>query len=904
MLIGARKIPTTRIFQQASYLMTNRCVADSILPLNENTRELTTDADISGNMGARKMASLDDVSEASLATKFPFMTTTGIRRFSKDHFVQNNLDIEDIIKWCQLNAAKHGTSAPQFTAMSALLNEVADAFALQDSIAEKMANTSNLRTATIDFLSSPTKAAPLDTSEILKQLNPPAGVATTTFKREMSTITSSPPRLAKAESFIALETSSTETNPKPVIQNAPPVIPKQVLSIVKEPHMLLSEEQRLVADLVLKGHNIFYTGPAGTGKSFLLKHIVKVLHDKYDEGVGVTASTGLAAYNIGGMTINSYLGIGIGLGTPQDILRRIKNNKKIKQRWLDLNVLIIDEVSMINGVLIDKLDFVARKLRNPSKPFGGIQIVLCGDFYQLPPVDGKKDFQKEEVIYAFESNFWKSHVKLQIILTKIFRQQTDKEFLKMLKMVRDGEVDDSTVRKFKSLSRPLDVSDGVLPTRLFPTRRETEVVNREMMQNLPGESFTFEAFDSGSMINSDQGRKMLENFLAPAKIELKVGSQVMLIKNIDDKLVNGTLGIVVGFMDDSTFSQVQGINIEFFNGLNKDNTYYDYDSDTEQSNRYPSVNRLYKKISDPLNSSIFDCLAKVKQNIMENMDSDNQQPQPIAEAEPTVLYDTTDDTAYAPSENTEIVDSQPVDIRRLRRNEKEGILQDIERKEALLKSLRENASLTRYPLVSFKVGDKERRMVLIQREEFVVEDEKRVPVISRKQIPIMLSWALSIHKSQGQTLHKVTVDLKRIFENGQAYVALSRAVHRRGLQVLNFDKGKIKTNSKVKEFYDNLFTAMEAVRMIDDGSFNPDTSAHLRPQRQLHELENLISNTASPERFRKPQYTSMKTPQPTKRKAQSINEMLSRKRPSPKTEVVNNQGDAPISFINLSDDDF
>lgn len=806
----------------------------------------------------------------SFGSKFPHVTTTGSRRFSRDMFMHNSLNIEQIIDWAEANRAKHGSNVPQFESMITSLNDIVTHFGLEESILQNGETSTSPQKFihskdTININSTIADPSSQTLPKLKNNQKIPQTPRSLIQKREMSTVT------------------SINSSP-PKIQIEPPIIEKEVSTTkvaAKHKIIQLSQEQQEVANLVLRGHNIFYTGSAGTGKSFLLKHIVKILNQKFGTGVAVTASTGLAAYNIGGMTINSYLGIGIGKGTPDEIFRRIKNNKKIKERWLNLNVLIIDEVSMINGNLIDKLDWIARKLLDKSKPFGGIQIVLCGDFYQLPPVDRKKDkFNEEEVIYAFESKFWQQNIKLQIILKKIFRQQNDKVFLDMLQEVRDGEVSDSTLKKFQSLARPLSIVDGVLPTRLFPTRRETDSINKQMLQNLPGETCKFTAVDSGSMIHSDQGRKMLDNFLALSEIELKVGAQVMLIKNMDDKLVNGTLGIVVGFMDNQTFSQVKGLNVDYFGGAPDDETYYDYDSETEEPPNKPfgATNRLFKRIATPLNSSIFDCLAKVKEDLVKSMDD----PEPVRH----IIIDSqvdntmeTSDVPYVPSESNEGEDSEIVDIRHLRTHQKSGILKDIERKEELLKALHENAGSMRYPLVAFKVGDKERRMVLIHPEEFVIEDEKRVPVISRKQVPIMLSWALSIHKSQGQTLQKVTVDLQKVFETGQAYVALSRAVHRRGLQVVNFQKDKIRTNPKVKVFYQNLFTVTDAISMIDQGELNPDTSLHLRPPGQMTQLENLVENTASPERFANYQERKKKlvlnAPQP------SISEMLkSRKSPS------------------------
>jgi DNA replication protein DnaC len=154
----------------------------------------------------------------------------------------------------------------------------------------------------------------------------------------------------------------------------------------------LSDEQRTVLDLVLKqGKSVFFTGPAGTGKSFLLRKIIEGLSIKYlgidDECVAVTASTGLAAYSIGGRTLHSFAGIKLGTAPTTKLIMDIFKDKKVKlKRWLEVRVLIIDEVSMVDCTLFDKLDVIARAVRGVDKPFGGIQLVITGDFFQLPPV--------------------------------------------------------------------------------------------------------------------------------------------------------------------------------------------------------------------------------------------------------------------------------------------------------------------------------------------------------------------------------------------------------------------------------------------------------------------------------------------------------------------------------------
>lgn len=187
----------------------------------------------------------------------------------------------------------------------------------------------------------------------------------------------------------------------------------------------LSSEQQQVIDLVIKNkQSVFFTGPAGTGKSVLMRAIIQELKRKWvrdPERLSVTASTGLAACNIGGMTLHSFAGIGLGKEDVPTLVRKIRRNPKAKNRWLRTNTLIIDEVSMVDGDLFDKLAQIARTIRNNGRPWGGIQLIITGDFFQLPPVPdggGKKDIK-----FAFEAATWNTSIDHTIGLTQVFRQK-------------------------------------------------------------------------------------------------------------------------------------------------------------------------------------------------------------------------------------------------------------------------------------------------------------------------------------------------------------------------------------------------------------------------------------------------------------------------------------------------
>ncbi|KAF7718519.1 ATP-dependent DNA helicase PIF1 [Penicillium ucsense] len=478
--------------------------------------------------------------------------------------------------------------------------------------------------------------------------------------------------------------------------------------------VFLSDEQlHVVEAVVTHGKSIFFTGSAGTGKSVLMREIIKKLRDKYKrepDRVAVTASTGLAACNIEGVTLHSFAGIGLGKEPVPELVKKIKKNQKARNRWLRTKVLIIDEVSMVDGDLFDKLEEIARRIRNNGRAFGGIQLVVTGDFFQLPPVP---EGHGREARFAFAAATWNTTIQHTILLTHVFRQK-DPEFASMLNEMRLGKISPTTIDAFRKLSRPLDFHDALEATELFPTRAEVENANSQRMSRLSGEVMTFQAVDSGTIQDPQHREKLLSNCMAPMTIHLKKGAQVMLIKNMEDTLVNGSIGRVVAFMDETTFDCYKDNEGDFVAGG---------DEDEEDA-----ALRARKKLK------------------------------PMAH--------------------------------------KEG-----------------GVTVTRkWPLVSFVQPDGTERHLLCQPEAWKIELPNGEVQAQRQQVPLILAWALSIHKAQGQTLQRVKVDLGKVFEKGQAYVALSRATSQAGLQVLRFDPRKVMVHPRVTEFYSNLISITQVIQ--------------------------------------------------------------------------------------------
>lgn len=320
----------------------------------------------------------------------------------------------------------------------------------------------------------------------------------------------------------------------------------------------LSDQQKYVLRAVSSGKSVFITGAAGTGKTYLLKHIIEDLKKIYGkQHVFVTASTGLAASAMQGTSLHSFAGIGLGLGDLESLVSEVELSKPTKYRWKKAKVLVIDEISMICGDLFDKLNCIAKRIRYPktgSREFGGLQLVVTGDFCQLPPVNPLNI----EKYFAFQADCWDKCFDLQIELTEIFRQCEDLEFMKMLNQIRMGVCSPESISMLQAC-QGMPIDDGITPTKLYPYKINVEEENEQMLKELGKELITFRAEDSGS----EKAVSRLDNTRALKEISLCIGAQVMLIHNINifKGLVNGRKGVVVGFKADTIGSKGNQNNI-------------------------------------------------------------------------------------------------------------------------------------------------------------------------------------------------------------------------------------------------------------------------------------------------------------------------------------------------------
>ena len=447
-----------------------------------------------------------------------------------------------------------------------------------------------------------------------------------------------------------------------------------------------SDEQQLCFEKYINGENLFITGPGGSGKSFLIKNIVKHAETN-KKNIKVCALTGCAAILLEckATTLHMFSGIGFANKKNEDIIYELFTTKKYKlKNWRNLEILIIDEVSMMSLKILLLLDLISKKFYKNNNPFGGLQVIFTGDFYQLSPVCNSL-LEKEEAMFCFEHELWNQLFpkENQIVLKTIFRQK-DETLLKILKYIRKGQITPSTrqaleSRIFNTQELNLIKKDKIL-TILSPIKRDVEQINLKeylkLDKSLEEHTYVLDYIDLHVKYDDDETEKknlftlllksneqlkkdydfLANNILAEKCLKLKLGTHVMCIANInlsgELQIANGSQGIIVGF----------------------------------NNKKMPYVK--FNAIEEP------------------------------------ILLD-----------------------------------------------------------------------YYIWKSEF----NKRVGLM---QLPLIYSWAITIHKSQGLTLDCAIIDIgSNIFADGQTYVALSRLKSLEGLYLTSFDYSKIKCNPLVKKFY-------------------------------------------------------------------------------------------------------
>jgi len=320
--------------------------------------------------------------------------------------------------------------------------------------------------------------------------------------------------------------------------------------------------QKEALDILKLGANVFLTGPAGSGKTFLIEKYVEYLR-KTKIGVGVTASTGIAATHINGITIHSWSGLKVieDSMSKKQIDSRIKTivrNEKLNNKISKAGVLIIDEISMLDASYLDLVDQACQAVKQTILPFGGLQVILGGDFFQLPPVNKKEEKEKR---FAYFARAWKNADFKICYLDEQFRH-SDKKYMGVLNDIRKNNVKKETLEALKSrMNKP--IKSSIEATKLYTTNAQVDAINDYELSRIPGNEFVYE-MKSGCKKGNEYILKQLlsSSQIIPQVLRLKKGAVVMFIKNNFDstgfnRYVNGTLGKVIGFTKEDKYPIVE-----------------------------------------------------------------------------------------------------------------------------------------------------------------------------------------------------------------------------------------------------------------------------------------------------------------------------------------------------------
>lgn len=439
----------------------------------------------------------------------------------------------------------------------------------------------------------------------------------------------------------------------------------------------LSDKQKEAFQMYKNGKNLLIHGYAGSGKSMLINTMENYTRaEESHKNIYITSTTGISAHHIGGTTINSLFGIGSGDADVNYLIKNIMIKPIYRNRIINMDILIIDEISMLSAKLFEKLNIISQKIRRNKRFFGGIQVILTGDFMQLPPVFNnylnvpESEFDERILIESpdFNNEFNKKNKNI-IVLKENFRQKNDPTFINILMNIRSNTYtnNDVDILNKRKISKNMDVSDHI---HLVSSNKKAQIINERKLAKLPDPIYTFNTIYKKENYNNSNDEsynlliKELKYQFQQKNIEtlsLKKGARVMLIKNLDISagLVNGTLGTVTNiYHNNMTKTAVPEVTFD---------------------------NKI-KKIIDP------------------------------------VVWELQNDNCKC----------------------------------------------------------------------------------SASQIPLMLAYACTIHKSQGQTLEKAVLDLDDAFCDHMVYVALSRVMSLDGVFLKSFNPLKIKINEKLKMYLDNI----------------------------------------------------------------------------------------------------
>jgi ATP-dependent DNA helicase PIF1 len=362
----------------------------------------------------------------------------------------------------------------------------------------------------------------------------------------------------------------------------------------------LDDQQQRAVNLVLNGQNVFLTGGGGTGKSRVLEYIIDIFKEKYKENlktfVGITSTTGSSALLIGGTTIHSFSGLGVNREEEEQYIQKISKRRYIIKRFKNLKTLIIDEISMLTPRTFRMIYRLTQIVRKNNSPFGGIQVILSGDFCQLGPIL-EQHILHHALEYCFETPEWDAS-NIQIVHFKKIHRQSDIVFIETLQKIRMGISDqDTTSVLINRFRKELDNPYGIEPVQLFPTREKANEVNQRYFREINSEKeiksyslkISIETSSEGNNPLSSEGnnplssegnnpdieRKIKAQLPIDDTIQLCIGCQVILVVNlsVEEGLVNGSHGRIQSFNENGEPVVI------FSNGKIKNIAIYTWDID-------------------------------------------------------------------------------------------------------------------------------------------------------------------------------------------------------------------------------------------------------------------------------------------------------------------------------------
>lgn len=503
-------------------------------------------------------------------------------------------------------------------------------------------------------------------------------------------------------------------------------------------------------EAVKEGRNIFLTGSGGVGKSWHIHELIrqnKLLEYPHKKSISLTATTGIAALNIGGMTIHKFAGLGV-YHSKNDIHKITSSDKWLdyKSRINHADIVIIDEISMLRSDSFALLSLIFQyaqggidiesheKIPHPL-PFGGKQMIFTGDFLQLPPVVQ----QWENIMgpFCFQTTVWKSLNLENIYLKKVFRQ-SDELLINALNEVRSGICSPETKKLFMTR---VGVKTDIDMISLTSLNKEADEINNQKLSDIAEEMDTFinvRSYNSFYHTNEKAKKRLISHYFgeleALGSVYVKKGARVLITANAEDEsYVNGQLG-----------------------------TY-------ENSGYYIDIGiKKYECMDD------FFCI--YEDRIIQKEECD----------EPRVIqFEKVSDYLYLiKDENTYFLAKKYFEDNR-----------------------RTNVDFTPKYVMCIRLDNNEMAYVERETTDFIdpdIEMEDGLAALSVRQFPIKLGWAISMHKSQGQTLKQAYIDPTSIFTEGQFYVALSRVQSIEGLFLKSFPSRKIIANQDALKFYQGL----------------------------------------------------------------------------------------------------